>query len=717
MRGGRPPRGFPVLSGTAARLLDSAPRRAAGVEARRIDSGRQALWVFRNPASGRYFRASSRLYLLSAALDGRTSVRAALAGLPPASQDPSETPEALLAGIGAMVAAGILVLPGARPPPPRRRPVVGLLSGIAFTRIRIGDLGAALPLLTPMLGWLFRPLGAVVLFLLIAAAAVAWSGRGPDLAEQFARYADIRLHDVVVGYVIFIGAKFLHEGGHAVALSRMARAEGLRTGPIAWGVSFMFLLPAPFVDASAAWMLRSPRRRAAVGLAGVATDLLVASLAALACAEVGPGALRDRLFDLVVICSVSSLLFNLNPLARLDGYYVLSDVFGVPNLMARAQAALGRLVFGPFGLAPRPRAGEAPLALYALASWTYRCTIYLGVFWLAGGVHWLLAGGVAGVVALLFLGLPIARLAVAVPKAFGGAPIRAALFCAVVAGLAAVFFLLPLPQHVVVEGVAVRKGLSLVFAPADGRLVFVASAGPADEAIVLRLDSPETGRLITQLQAEAAALSIVARRARAGGADRIDAAAERQRAVARQIAALEAERDSWTVVGPPGARWEPLRAETLQHAWVRRDDARPLGAVVAEGPTEVHLVLDQWDGPAALAALAALPEPRIPLRLRGEGAASMTGRPAGPAMDARDSLPSPALAVSAGGHIPTRRDAQGQEHPSERVFELRVVPDAAGAAMLRHGARVEARLALPPAPLAAQIWRRMRQALQRRLAV
>jgi putative peptide zinc metalloprotease protein len=703
------------MSGAAA-LLGAAPRLAPGMVARRIESGGQPLWVLRNPATGRYFHASPRLYLLAAALDGRTPVQAALAGLPPGGP---ETNDALLEGLSGMIGAGLLLLPGARPPRRRGNAALSAVGSVAFTRIRLGDLGGAMRVMAPLLGWLYTRTGAAILAVLLAAAAASWAGRGAEIAEQAARFTTFDLSDLVAGYVIFVAAKLLHECGHAVALRRMAAAEGLPPGALPWGVSFMFLMPAPYVDASAAWFLENPRRRAAVGLAGVATDLLVASLAALLWAWLGPSALRDRAFDLVVICGVSSLLFNLNPLVKLDGYYVLSDLAGIPNLMARAQAALSRLVFGPFGLAPAPHAADLPFGLYAAASWIYRWTIYLSIFWLAGGMHWLLAGGVAAVVALLFLALPLLRLAKTVPDAFGRAPARAAVFTAGVAAILGAIAFLPLPQHVVAEGVVVRPGLTLVYARTDGRLTQVAPAGPGQDAAVIRLDNPETDRLMAQLRAEAASLAIEARRARAAGAERVDAAMERQRAVAGQIAALEAERAGWEVMAPAGTSWEPLRAETMEGAWVRRDDSRPLGALLADGPAEIRLILDQSDGPAALAALATDPKAAIALRLRGGTVAQLQGRPAGPPIEARDMLPSPALATAAGGRIPARLDAQGAARPAERVFELRILPDAgaAVAATLRHGARVEARIALAPASLLDQSWRRMRQALQRRLAV
>jgi putative peptide zinc metalloprotease protein len=702
----------------AAALSGAAPRLAASVTARRIESGGQPVWVLRNPATGRFFRASPRLYMLAAALDGRTTVEAALARLPATRTAAEErTDAALLDGIARMLGAGLLLLPAARQPPAPRPGALGLLSGIAFTRFRLGDMAPAMPLLSPLLGWLYGRAGASLLAGLLLLAAVSWTGRAAEIDAQFRRLADPGLADIATAYLLFIATKLLHEAGHAVALHRMAMAEGQRTGPITWGVSFMFLLPAPYVDASAAWLIASPRRRAVVGLAGIATDLLVAALAALAWSAMGPGALGDRLFDLVLVCGASSLLFNLNPLVKLDGYFVLSDLTGLPNLQAQGQAALGRLLLGPFGLADRPRAAEAPLALHAAMSWLYRWTIYLSIFWLAGGVHWLLAGGVVALVALLFLGLPLIRLARRVPAAIGRAPGGASAFAGLLAAALAAIALVPLPDHLVAEGVVVQQGLRPVYAPSDGRVSVLAPPGPAGGAAVMRIENPETERLLLQVRAEAEALAIETRRARAAGAERVDAAIEREQAVARQIAALEAERTAWNVVAPPDAAWEPLRAELLAGAWIRRDDARPLGVLIGEGAVVIHLVLDQWDGPAALAMLAATDLPLVPVRLRGAARAGFAARPAGPAMEARDSLPSPALAMTAGGRIATRRDAQGNERPVERVFEFRLVPESADAPALRHGARVEARLPLPQASLAAQAWHRARQALQRRLAV
>ena len=70
--------------------------------------------------------------------------------------------------------------------------------------------------------------------------------------------------------------------------------------------------------------------------AGIASDLLVASVALFLWAWMEPGVLRGILFNLILIGSISTLVFNANPLMRFDGYYILSDLIEIPNLRKRS---------------------------------------------------------------------------------------------------------------------------------------------------------------------------------------------------------------------------------------------------------------------------------------------------------------------------------------------------------------------------------------------
>jgi putative peptide zinc metalloprotease protein len=693
------------------------PSPVPDVLARRVILRGEPAMVLQDPSTGRHFRASILLYRLVGLFDGRRTVAEALDLIDRDRTDAQEL--TLMQGVAGMAGVGLLRVPGlrraARPTPPGIL-AKGALQRVIFVRLPLGNLGPALPVALPVLGWLYTRTGVCVLAGLIVMAAWAWVGEGPAIDAQFDRLANMGPEILVIGWLLFAASKMLHEIGHAVATHRMGAAEGLDLRSFRWGISFMFLMPAPYVEVTPAWLIGSRGRRAWIGLAGIQVDLLVAAVAALVWAQIGQGAFADRLFELVLLCGISSLLFNANPLLRLDGYYVLSDLLGIPNMQARAWAALRRAALWPMGLDQRPHGGaDLGYALYAVASWCWRWAIYIGIFWLAGAISWVLAAGFAAVIGILFVSLPLARGLVTWGRLVRAAPLRAAIAPAAIAGVVAAFFLVPVPHRLVAEGIIWHEGITLIYAPADGLVRTVAPAGPVAGPVV-QLENPDLRRTHAQLRAEAAALVIEARRARTEAPQRIDALAERQRAVASQIAAVETEIASWAVTPASGGLWYPLRAEHLTEAWVRRDDARPLGVVSAPGPVMVRLVLDQWDGPAGLAALASLGDGEIALRQRGEGAATLHARVAYLPEQARDELPSLALSTAAGGSIATRADTRGAVRPEARVFEVRLalVEDQSGMA-LRHGTRVEALIWLPDAPLADIVWYRLRQALQHRL--
>jgi putative peptide zinc metalloprotease protein len=694
-------------------LRATRPVLSPGIVAWRIPSGGAPAWILHNPATGRYLRTAPRGWALLTRLDGRRTLAEALAALPPPG--PGEPDDAALCeGLAGLAASGVIAFPGSAPPRQREAPPgMALLRGTLVTRFRLGDLWPVIRRAGWLLAWPYTRPGLLLGLALMAVALLLWAGRGEVVAAQLARMADASLADLAAWYLMFAASKFLHECGHAAAAARMAAAEGHRIESFPFGLAFMFLLPAPYVDVSGIWFVADRWRRAAVGLAGIWMDLLLAAAAATVAAFLAEGALRDRLCELVVIAGVSSLLFNANPLVRLDGYYVMTDLAGAPNLQGRAAAALLR-VAGLLAGASRPRAGDGALAAYGLASLAWRFVIFAGVFWLAAQLHWLLGALVASVIGILYLLLPMISGVASLTKSARVRPVRAGLGAATLAAVAACLALVPLPAWTVAHGIAWNDGLSLVFAGADGQVVAVAPAG-ATTGTALALDNPETRRLRQQLALEAQSIAIEARLARAATPGRIDVVEERAAAVAAQDATLATEMASWTVATPSGATWEPLRAERFAGAWVRRDDARPLGALLGAGPVVIRLVLDQAQGPAVLDALAAAPELAVAVRRHGEAAALLTARAERARPAARQELPSAALAAGNGGPFALLPGENGLR-TAARVYELRLVPDdAAAASPLLHGTRIEARIPLPPTPFAAQAWREARRLFQQRL--
>jgi len=692
-------------------------RRAPDIEARCIEAAGRPLWVIFNPINGRYFHASRDLYLAISDLDGRKPCEDILAEYAAKSQASDDELRLVGLGLRAALSAGILLSEHMRARPPGPNPLIKAAGQAVFTRFRLGDMAATVRFLDPLLGWLFSGFGFVLLFLLLVIAGISWADKAADLQVQWFRVSQLGAADVLAGYLVFVFAKILHELGHGIALRRMRIREGLPDQQKPFGISFMFLMPAPYIDASSAWFLQKQSHRVMVGFAGVATDLFVAGIAALIWSWAGPGFLKDRAFDLVLICGVSSLMFNMNPLARLDAYFVLSDLLGIPNLMQRAQAAFKRVVLGPLGIGDRSAHPDILFATYFVLVWLYRWVIYSSVLWLASGYGSFVLTIAVVIIAFLFVLLPIYQGLRFMKNGFPKSPFAmgsVAVFLVLLI-IGVVFF--PLPRSIIVEGVVVNNGLQLVYPRTDARIVHVAPAMMVEASSVLQLENPEMDRTLVQLRTEQAALELEARRARSTGAERLDSVLARQSAVQQQIARLQAERDSWNIKVAGTAHWEPLFSEGLMNAWVRRSEPRPLGFLIAEDKIEVRLVLDQWQGPEALSVLTENPNMELSLRLRGNTTSLFKGRPIGSPTEGKDSLVSAALSQSAGGRIPTRVDEHGTLRPNERIFEVSVLPIGPDAPRLMHGARVEARIKLPPEPLFTQAWLRIHQMLQRRLPV
>ena len=204
-------------------------------------------------------------------------------------------------------------------------------------------------------------------------------------------------------WLVYPIVKGLHEAGHALAVRRWGGAVR------EVGLTMFLLMPVPYVDASAASGFTQRSRRAVVSAVGIMIELLLAALAFYVWANVQPGLVRDIAFVTLLTAGLSTLVVNANPLLRFDGYFLLCDVAGLPNLDQRSRAwwsgFLQRRVAGadvaPMALAPGERKW---LVLYAPLALAYR--LFLGVQTMLWG-----AGKSALLALLLALALAAALLA------------------------------------------------------------------------------------------------------------------------------------------------------------------------------------------------------------------------------------------------------------------------------------------------------------------
>ncbi len=183
---------------------------------------------------------------------------------------------------------------------------------------------------------------------------------------------------IVYGLTLF-GVKMLHELGHAYTAARH------RCRVTSMGIALMVMVPMLYCDVTDSWRLSDRRQRMAIDAAGILTELGLAVYAGLLWVLLPEGPLRTSAFLVSTASILSSLLVNLNPFMRFDGYLMLSDALNVPNLQSRA-FALGRWKLRELLFAlgePKPDAlgtGKERLVLaYAAAVIIYRAILYAGI--------------------------------------------------------------------------------------------------------------------------------------------------------------------------------------------------------------------------------------------------------------------------------------------------------------------------------------------------
>ncbi|HSG62714.1 MAG TPA: HlyD family efflux transporter periplasmic adaptor subunit, partial [Pseudomonadales bacterium] len=171
----------------------------------------------------------------------------------------------------------------------------------------------------------------------------------------------------------------LHEMGHAFT----AKRYGCRVPTM--GIAFLVLFPMAYTDVNDVWKLTNKQQRLWVGAAGIITELGLAVWATLAWALLPEGGLKDASFLVASTTWISTLLINASPFMRFDGYFLLMDALGIPNLHQRSfEQAKWRLRESLFALGDEKPEYFSPrltrfLNVFAVGVWVYRAVVFVGI--------------------------------------------------------------------------------------------------------------------------------------------------------------------------------------------------------------------------------------------------------------------------------------------------------------------------------------------------
>ncbi|HEU4621347.1 MAG TPA: PqqD family peptide modification chaperone [Burkholderiaceae bacterium] len=507
--------------------------------------------------------------------------------------------------------------------------------------------------------------------------------------------------------------KVVHELGHAYAI-RQAGGEVHSVG-----VTWLLVVPVPYVDGTAAAALRRRRDRLLVSAIGIMVELAFAAVGALVWAAAQPGLVREVAFAVTFIGTVSSFLFNGNPLMRFDGYYLLIDALDLPNLAARSQAllvaALRRYVLRMRSIPlPQTAPGEgAWLWVYGVASVVYRVVLSVSIVLWISGWSGLLAIGIAVYAIFVFVLRPLSRGMrwLAQTRLAPGERWRGALAAMGVLLVGAVaLFIVPAPRTVVAEAVVWLPEDAQVRAESDGVVLalHVADGERVEPGTpLLTLDNPDLE--VERASAVARLAGLEAEYHQAMNDDRAKAfgLVERMDAIRAEIARAEERLAQLVPTARTAGRLVVPHAADLEGSPIAQ--GAPLAFVLGAPRTTLRAVVSDADATALRSA-----SPMVHAWINGLEHRRVMGRLVRQTPAAVRELPSAALGHQGGGSVPTDPADPHGRTAREPVFVADVEID--GLAPTTIGGRAWVRFALPAEPLGVQWSRAFAQTFLRQVA-
>jgi len=552
--------------------------------------------------------------------------------------------------------------------------------------------------------WLLVVLSAVV------AAFMYWPELTGSLSDQL-----FSPRNLLLLWLIFPLVKIIHEFGHAFTVKKWG-------GEVhEMGIMLLALTPIPYIDATASASFDDKRRRIAVAAMGMMVEMLLASVALFVWLNVETGLISALAYNVMLICGISTLLFNGNPLLRYDGYYMLADLVEIPNLGSRSTRYLGyllqRYLLGiDTAESPVTAAGEASWFLfYGPIAFIYRIAILIGLVWLVSSRFFVIGILIAlwGVVSLLVL--PAVR---SLSRFLDSPATRSRRPRMVIVGSGAVLafglllFILPMPLWTTTQGVVWLPEQSLIRAGIDCEVVEVLA--PVEQLVAM--DAPLIRGTDPFLEAE-----IEVHKARLKELYALYNAHPLHKRVKRKMLLVEIglvkgdlrqvedKRAKLMIRSPAQGDFILIDARNLSGRFVKKGEL--LGYIVPEHRPTIRTVVRQAD-----IGLVRKKVTGVEVRLAEQPATSLRAdiKRIVPAADIN--LPSATLGTAGGGDVQVDPTDPDGLRALESIFQLDLdLPEEVKDPHI--GGRVYVRIEHGTMPLAMQWYRSLRQLLLRKFYV
>ena len=233
--------------------------------------------------------------------------------------------------------------------------------------------------------WWWTAITLAVFAVMAGITLTHWGEIGRDTL-QFFNFSDKTWGDVGIFYLVAVGAMCWHEIGHGHACKHF----GGRVPSM--GFLLIYLTPGFYTDTTEGQVMAGRYQRLVIALAGAWAELYICAVATVIWWVSAPDTpLHSVAYMMMLITGIASLLINFNPLIKLDGYYMMSEVLGLVDLKENSTAYVSAWVKRhiwhlPVEVPYVPRRWRFGYVAYALLSGLYSYTVLYVVARFVGNI-------------------------------------------------------------------------------------------------------------------------------------------------------------------------------------------------------------------------------------------------------------------------------------------------------------------------------------------
>jgi putative peptide zinc metalloprotease protein len=262
----------------------------------------------------------------------------------------------------------------------RREKFKQTMMSLMYLRLPGWDPERTLRFLKPLMAWMYHPAAAFCCLLFVTSA---WLLLGANLDQFRGRLPEFQSFfgwpNLIYLWFTMAMAKVIHEFGHGLSCVHYGGECH------EMGVMLLVFSPCLYCDVTDSWMMKNKWHRIIIGAAGMYIEVVLSAIAIYVWWFSKPGLVHHLALNTFFVTTITTVIFNANPLMRFDGYYMMSDFLEIPNLRQKSDKLL-REAFSWFCLGIEskpdpfmPETGRVWFITYAIAAWLYRWVVLASI--------------------------------------------------------------------------------------------------------------------------------------------------------------------------------------------------------------------------------------------------------------------------------------------------------------------------------------------------